>query len=113
MKNSILIEYPMEQFISDFMEILNNSTYKICCSKDFTSSSYFVIDIDWDSSFIYDDRINLQGKGFTAIDLSFNDFKAIRQDDREIGGCYYIYFNKNESDISKYDLVIDITPISN
>ena len=112
MEDNKLIEYPMEQFINDFKEIFSTfDNYSISFSQNFTNESCFDMYINGNASFVYDDRIELNGEGFSSVTLFFKDFKVIEQEieqDGNLGRSYYILFDKNKNNISEYDLVINV-----
>lgn len=109
MENYKLVEYSMEQFIDDFKKmLLNPNDYSISFEQNFTNESYFNLLVDMSISYIYDDRIELNGEGFSNVTLFFKDFKVIKQDG-DFGRSYYILFDKNKNNINEYDLVINVT----
>lgn len=112
MEDNRLIEYPMEQFIDDFKEIfLNSDNYSMTFSQSFTDESFFDVFINIANSYIHDDNIEFEGEGFSNVTLSFKDFKVIKQDG-DFGRSYYILFDKNKNDVTDYDLVINVTDMT-
>lgn len=112
MEENKLIEYPMEQFINDFTEMFSDpDNYGVTVSQSFTNESYFDMWVDISQSFVYDDRIELQGEGFSSVALSFKDFKVIKQNG-DFRKSYYILFDKRKNNITDYDLIINVFNIN-